>query len=117
MHPQKVDNLIAIIDNNRQQIDGSIEQVLSLGSLSEKWKAFGWNVVEMNGNDMANILSTMENVKKLVNNGKPIMIIMNTEMGFGVDFMVGTHKWHGQAPSDDQLKSALSQLKETLGDY
>ena len=114
---KKVDNLIAIIDNNRQQIDGSIEQVLSLGSLSEKWKAFGWNVVEMNGNDMANILSTMENVKKLVNNGKPIMIIMNTEMGFGVDFMVGTHKWHGQAPSDDQLKSALSQLKETLGDY
>lgn len=113
----KVDNLISTVDFNRQQIDGPTEKVLSLGDLHAKWVAFGWDVLEMKGNDMADVVKTLELAKSRTGQGKPIMILMHTEMGFGVDFMVGTHKWHGAAPNDEQLASALSQLEETLGDY
>lgn len=113
----KVDNLISTVDFNRQQIDGPTEKVLSLGDLHAKWVAFGWDVLEMKGNDMADVVKTLELAKSRTGQGKPIMILMHTEMGYGVDFMVGTHKWHGAAPNDEQLKSALSQLEETLGDY
>jgi transketolase len=113
----KVDNLISTVDYNGQQIDGPTSQVLSLGDLHAKWVAFGWDVLEMKGNDMADVVKTLELAKSRTGQGKPIMILMHTEMGYGVDFMVGTHKWHGAAPNDEQLKSALSQLEETLGDY
>ncbi|MCW8898121.1 MAG: transketolase [Flavobacteriales bacterium] len=113
----KIDNLISCIDYNQQQIDGSIQDVLDLGNLKDKWQAFGWQVLEMNGNKMEEILSTMETAKNLTGKGNPIMIIMKTEMGQGVDFMMGSHKWHGVAPNDEQLASALAQLEETIGDY
>lgn len=114
---KKVDNLIAVVDVNGKQIDGPTDDVLSLGNLKAKWLAFGWEVLEMNGHDMGDILKTMQEAKDRTNHGKPIVILMKTEMGEGVDFMMGTHKWHGNAPNDEQLASALSQLKETLGDY
>ena len=113
----KIDNLISCIDYNQQQIDGSIQDVLDLGNLKDKWQAFGWQVLEMNGNKMEEILSTMKTAKSLTGKGNPIMIIMKTEMGQGVDFMMGSHKWHGVAPNDEQLATALAQLEETLGDY
>jgi transketolase len=113
----KVDNIIATIDYNGRQIDGNVEDVLSLGDLSGKWQAFGWEVLEMNGNNFDSIRSTMQKAKTMCGNGKPIVVIMKTEMGQGVDFMMGTHKWHGVAPNPEQLASALSQLEETLGDY
>ncbi|HLW50106.1 MAG TPA: thiamine pyrophosphate-dependent enzyme, partial [Sphingobacteriaceae bacterium] len=113
----KVDNLIAIVDYNGQQIDGSTENVLSLGNLESKWKAFGWQVLEMNGNDMKDTLRGLAEAKTLTGKGKPVVILMRTEMGNGVDFMMGSHKWHGVAPNDEQLASALAQLEETLGDY
>ncbi len=113
----KIDNVISTIDFNGQQIDGSLEDVLSLGSLRNKWEAFGWDVREMDGHDMDNISSTLEKAKADCGNGKPIMIIMKTDMGKGVDFMEGTHKWHGVAPNDEQLADALGQLEETMGDY
>ena len=113
----KVDNLIATIDYNGRQIDGDVEDVLSLGDLSGKWQAFGWEVLEMNGNNFDSIRSTMQKAKTMCGNGKPIVVIMKTEMGQGVDFMMGSHKWHGVAPNPEQLASALSQLEETLGDY
>jgi transketolase len=113
----KVDNLIATIDVNGQQIDGPTEKVLSLGNLRAKWEAFGWIVLEMEGNDMQKVLEGIENAKRHIGNGKPVVILMKTEMGAGVDFMMGTHKWHGVAPNDEQLKLALGQLEETLGDY
>jgi transketolase len=113
----KVDNLIATIDVNGQQIDGPTEKVLSLGNLHAKWEAFGWIVLEMEGNDMQKVLEGIENAKGHIGNGKPVVILMKTEMGAGVDFMMGTHKWHGVAPNDEQLKLALGQLEETLGDY
>lgn len=113
----KVDNLISCIDYNQQQIDGSIQDVLDLGNLKDKWQAFGWQVLEMNGNKMEEILSIMKTAKSLTGKGKPIMVIMKTEMGQGVDFMMGSHKWHGVAPNDEQLATALGQLEETLGDY
>lgn len=113
----KIDNLISAIDFNGKQIDGSTEDVLSLGDINAKWTAFGWEVLEMDGNKMEEVLSTLEKAKSMTGNGKPIMIIMKTEMGQGVDFMMGTHKWHGVAPNPEQLKNALSQLEETLGDY
>jgi len=113
----KVDNLIATIDVNGQQIDGPTEKVLSLGNLRAKWEAFGWIVLEMDGNDMQKVLDGIENAKGHIGNGKPIVILMKTEMGAGVDFMMGTHKWHGVAPNDEQLTLALGQLEETLGDY
>jgi len=113
----KVDNLISTIDVNGQQIDGPTNLVLSLGDLHAKWVAFGWDVLEMKGNDMANVVKTLELAKSRTGQGKPIMILMHTEMGYGVDFMVGSHKWHGVAPNDEQLQLALGQLEETLGDY
>lgn len=114
----KLDNLIATIDVNGQQIDGSTKSVMNLGSLKDKFLAFGWDVVEMEGNEMNSVVTTLENVtQNLVGKGKPICILMKTEMGKGVDFMEGTHEWHGIAPNDAQLASALGQLNETLGDY
>ncbi|MGN8071760.1 transketolase [Mucilaginibacter sp. SG564] len=113
----KVDNLISTIDVNGQQIDGPTNLVLSLGDLHAKWEAFGWDVLEMKGNDMADVVKTLELAKSRTGQGKPIMILMHTEMGYGVDFMVGSHKWHGVAPNDEQLQLALGQLEETLGDY
>ena len=113
----KVDNLIATIDYNGRQIDGDVDDVLSLGSLKEKWQAFGWEVLEMDGHNFENIHLTMSAAKQKIGNGKPIVVIMITEMGMGVDFMMGTHKWHGVAPNEEQLADALGQLKETLGDY
>ena len=113
----KVDNLIATIDFNGRQIDGDVEQVLPLGNLYDKWKAFGWQVLEMDGHDFDEIRSVMLKAISLTGKGKPIVIIMKTEMGQGVDFMMGTHKWHGSAPNDQQLEAALAQLPETLGDY
>lgn len=114
---KKVDNLIATVDVNGQQIDGSTEQVLSLGDLEGKWKAFGWDVLTMNGNEMNDVLRTMEIAREHTGKGKPVVILMRTEMGYGVDYMMGSHKWHGIAPNDEQLAKALGQLEETLGDY
>jgi len=113
----KVDNLISTIDYNGQQIDGSLEDVMSMGNLRAKWEAFGWTVLEMDGHNIDAIKATMAEAKGLTGNGKPIMIIMTTSMGKGVDFMEGTHKWHGSPPSIEQEQIALSQLTETLGDY
>ncbi|MFH2096011.1 MAG: transketolase [Bacteroidota bacterium] len=113
----KIDNLIAIVDYNQKQIDGPTDEVISLGNLKAKWHAFGWDVLEMNGNVMADIIDTMKKAIERTGKGKPIVIIMKTEMGMGVDFMMGTHKWHGVAPNDEELEKALSQLAETLGDY
>ncbi len=112
-----IDNLIATIDYNGKQIDGSTDEVLSLGNIKSKWEAFNWKVLEMDGNDMASVLSVLSEARSLTGNGKPIMIVMKTEMGQGVDYMMGTHKWHGVAPNQEQLALALDQLDETLGDY
>ncbi len=113
----KVDNLIAAIDVNGQQIDGSTKNVLSLGDLHAKWVAFGWDVLEAKGNDMESLLAVLAEAKSRTGQGKPIVILLHTDMGYGVDFMMGTHKWHGTAPNDAQLAQALGQLEETLGDY
>lgn len=116
---KKVDNLIATIDYNGQQIDGSTDDVLSLGDLHAKLEAFGWEVLEeKNGNDLEAVIAVLEYAQSKTGNGKPIAIILHTEMGNGVDFMMGTHAWHGKAPNDAQLESALSQLQlETKADY
>jgi transketolase len=114
---KKVDNLIATIDYNGQQIDGPTSEVMGLGSLHAKFEAFGWEVMEMEGNDMDSVLAGLRRAKTLTGNGKPVVILMRTEMGKGVDFMEGSHEWHGIAPNDEQLKKALAQLPETLGDY
>ncbi len=114
---KKVDNLISTIDYNGRQIDGDVDDVLPLGDLKAKWVAFGWEVLETNGNDMAALLKTMSEAKSRTGKGKPVMILMRTEMGQGVDFMMHSHEWHGIAPNDEQLKKALEQLPETLGDY
>ncbi len=113
----KVDNLIATIDWNGQQIDGPTDKVMGLGNIRGKFEAFGWTTLEMNGNDMDDVVATMQKAKSLLGNSKPIGIMMHTVMGKGVDFMEGTHEWHGIAPNDEQLAKALSQLPETLGDY
>ena len=113
----KVDNLIATVDYNGKQIDGPLDEVITLGNLKAKWEAFGWDVLEMDGNDMEDTIRGLKEAKSHTGKGKPVVIIMKTEMGMGVDFMMGTHKWHGAAPSDEQLANALSQLEETLGDY
>ncbi len=113
----KLDNLISIVDWNLQQIDGPTEKVMANGDLEAKFKAFGWTVIHMNGNDMADVVSTLERCKLNVGDGKPQMILMKTAMGFGVDFMMNDHNWHGVAPNDEQLSKALAQLPETLGDY
>ena len=112
-----VDNLIMTIDYNGRQIDGNVDDVLSLGNLRNKMEAFGWIVVEMDGNNMQAVVSGVNEAKKECGNGKPVCIIMKTEMGYGVDYMMGSHKWHGVAPNDEQLANALTQLEETLGDY
>ena len=115
---KKVDNLIATIDYNKKQIDGSIDEVLPMGNLSAKLKAFDWIVLEeFQGNNLEAVINTLKRAKELTGKGKPIAIILHTEMGNGVDYMMGTHKWHGSAPNDEQLVAALSQNHETLGDY
>ncbi len=114
----KVDNLISAIDWNGQQIDGPTEKVLNLGDLHAKFTAFGWEVINLeNGNDIDQVLAALAKAKSFVGKGKPIMILMKTVMGKGVDFMEGSHEWHGIAPNDEQLQKALAQLPETLGDY
>lgn len=113
----KVDNLISTIDWNGQQIDGPTEKVMNLGNIREKFDVFGWTTLEMNGNDMDEVVATLEKAKTLTGKGKPVAIMMHTAMGKGVDFMEGTHEWHGIAPNDEQLAKALAQLPETLGDY
>jgi transketolase len=113
----KVDNLIATIDWNGQQIDGPTDKVMGLNSLKAKFEAFNWAVLEMDGNDMDAVIAGLGNAKNLVGKGKPIVILMKTIMGKGVDFMEGHHEWHGIAPNDEQLQKALAQLPETLGDY
>lgn len=113
----KIDNLISAIDVNGQQIDGSTDNVMNLGSLRDKFTAFGWHVLETDGNNMEELLHTLDNAKAASGKGKPVCILMRTEMGKGVDFMEGTHEWHGIAPSDKQLDLALAQIPETLGDY
>lgn len=113
----KMDNLIATVDWNGQQIDGSTDEIMSLGDLPAKWQAFGWHVLHCNGHQIDELLSTLNHAKSLRGQGKPIVILMKTAMGKGVDFMEGTHEWHGIAPNDEQLKRALEQLPETLGDY
>lgn len=114
---KNVDNLISIIDWNGQQIDGPTYKVNSLGNIREKFDAFGWYTMEMNGNDMDEVVHTLTEARSMVGKGKPIAIIMHTIMGKGVDFMENDHNWHGVAPSDEQLEKALGQLQETLGDY
>lgn len=111
----KVDNLIAFIDYNGQQIDGPLKEVMDLGDLSLKYKAFGWEVIEVIGHEFNVLDDAILEAQKV--KGKPTIILMKTNMGHGVDFMAGTHKWHGVAPNDDELKNALGQLEETLGDY
>lgn len=113
----KVDNLIAIVDWNGQQIDGSNDDVLTLGDLPAKWEAFGWEVMHMDGNNMEETVNTLNEAKSKTGNGKPIVILMKTVMGQGVDYMMHTHKWHGKAPDAELTEKALAQLEETLGDY
>jgi len=113
----KVDNLIALIDVNGQQIDGPTEKVMNNRDLAAKYLAFGWEVMHMEGNDMSAVCAGLAKAKAALGQSKPIMILMKTEMGAGVDFMMGSHKWHGVAPNDEQLATALAQLTETLGDY
>ena len=115
---KKVDNLICTIDVNGQQIDGSTDKVMNMGSLEDKFTAFGFDVlVEKNGNDLNHIIKTLTEAKLRTGKGKPVCILLHTEMGNGVDFMMGSHKWHGVAPNDEELANALSQNEETLGDY
>ena len=114
---KKVDNLISTIDWNGQQIDGPTKSVMALDSLKAKFEAFNWQVLEMEGNDMDAVVAGLNNAKTFVGKGKPIVILMKTEMGKGIDFMEGSHEWHGIAPNDEQLQKALAQLPKTLGDY
>jgi transketolase len=114
----RVDNLISTIDWNGQQIDGPTDKVMYLGDLTEKFRVFGWETIVLeNGNDMDEVVATLEKAKSLTGNDKPVAIMMKTAMGKGVDFMEGTHEWHGIAPNDDQLAKALAQLPEIMGDY
>lgn len=113
----KVDNLIATVDYNLKQIDGPVDKVMGLGDLEAKWSSFGWKVLVMNGNNMAEVLETLQKAKECTGKQQPVVILMKTTMGCGVDFMSGTHEWHGKPPSDEQKEIALSQLEETIGDY
>jgi len=113
----KLDNLIVTVDWNGQQIDGPNEEVMSLGDLPAKWAAFGWDVLQMDGHNMEEIVKTLNDAKSRRGNAKPIVILMKTEMGKGVDFMEGSHKWHGIAPNEEQMLNAMNQLEETLGDF
>jgi transketolase len=114
---KNIDNIISTIDYNGKQIDGPTDKVLPLGDLKAKFMAFGWDLLEMNGNDIEEVVKMLNIAKTHTKKGKPVVIIMKTEMGYGVDFMMGTHKWHGSAPNDEQLAKALAQLPVTLGDY
>lgn len=114
---KKVDNLIATVDYNGRQIDGDLDDVMALGDLKKKWQAFGWEVLEVDGHNFEDLIDIYEKAQFLSGNGSPIVVLMKTEMGQGVDYMMGTHKWHGNAPNAEQLADALSQLEETLGDY
>jgi len=115
---KKVDNLILAVDVNKQQICGSTEDILDLGNLKTKFSAFNWNVIEVNqGNNIEDVLNSLKIAKSMTSKKQPICILLNTEMGYGVDYMMGSHKWHGIAPNDEQLKIALNQLDEKLGDY
>lgn len=114
----KVDNIISTIDYNGRQIDGDVDNVLSLGNLKAKFEAFGWTTLEIaKGNDLDEVIKGLNNAKTHLGKGKPVVVLMRTEMGNGVDYMMGTHKWHGSAPNDEQLQKALAQLPETVGDY
>jgi transketolase len=113
----KVDNLISVIDCNGRQIDGDTDDVLSLGNLRSKFEAFDWKVIDMEGNDMNSVIDVLHEAKRQTGKQQPICILMKTEMGQGVDFMMGSHEWHGIAPNKEQLEDALNQLEETLGDY
>ena len=113
----KVDNLISMVDLNGRQIDGDVDAVLPLGDLRGKWSAFGWEVLEADGNDMKAVVQVLADARERSGKGRPVMILMRTEMGQGVDFMMNSHAWHGIAPNDEQLARALAQLEETLGDY
>ncbi len=113
----KIDNIVATIDVNGRQIDGDTDDVIALGDLRAKFEAFGWKVFECDGNNLEDLLKTMAECKAATGKGVPVINLMKTEMGMGVDYMMGTHKWHGVAPNDEQLENALSQLEETLGDY
>ena len=114
----KVDNYIATVDYNGRQIDGDVENVLSLGNLKAKFEAFGWTVLENHkGNDLQSVLDSFAAAKKELGKGKPVIVLMKTEMGQGVDYMMGTHKWHGSAPNDEQLEKALAQLPLVGADY
>jgi len=114
---RKIDNLIGIIDYNGQQIDGAVNDVMPLGDLKAKWEAFGWRVLEMEGNNMEAVLDGLEQARSLCMKEEPVMILMHTEMGYGVDFMMGTHEWHGKPPNEEQFERAISNFEETLGDY
>lgn len=114
---KKIDNIIAVVDYNKKQIDGSTDDVLSLGNLKAKWEAFDWLVLEMDGHNMEEVLLTLNKAMSETGKAKPVVILMHTEMGQGVDFMMGTHKWHGNFPNDEQTAIALAQLEETMGDY
>lgn len=114
---KKVDNIISTVDYNGQQIDGAVRDVMPEGNLRAKWEAFGWDVMEMDGGNISEVISTLKEAKQHTGKGKPVVILMKTNMGNGVDFMMGSHKWHGVAPNDEQLQKALAQLPETIGDY
>jgi transketolase len=113
----KLDNLIVTVDFNGQQIDGSTSDIMGLNEIGSKFASFGWEVMHMDGNNMQAVLDGLAMAKSKSGNGKPVVIVMKTEMGMGVDFMMGTHAWHGKAPNDDQFATAMAQLPETLGDY
>ncbi|TVR38816.1 MAG: transketolase [Bacteroidia bacterium] len=114
---RNIDNIIGIVDYNGQQIDGAVDDVMPLGDLAQKWRAFGWKVLEMNGNIMEEVLKTLDTAKNACGQRQPVAIMMHTEMGYGVDFMMGTHEWHGKPPNDEQFERAIANFEETLGDY
>jgi transketolase len=114
---KKTDNLVAVVDNNGKQIDGPVAEVLPLGNLRFKFEAFGWDVFDMDGNNIPDILRVLDKVRRNTGKGKPNLILMHTHMGYGVDFMLDNHEWHGVPPDNEQTSKALSQLQETLGDY
>lgn len=113
----KIDNLIATIDYNGQQIDGPVNTINSLGNLRAKYEAFGWKVIETSGNNIESLVEDLKKAKNLLGKGIPVINIMKTEMGYGVDYMMGSHKWHGVAPNNEELQKALAQIPETLGDF
>ena len=114
---KKIDNLVGILDYTKKQIDGPTDDVMNLGDMRAKYEAFGWKVIELNGNDMQQVVDALNQARKGAGQGQPQLLLAHTEMGMGVDFMMGTHKWHGTPPNDEQAANALSQLEETLGDY